>query len=250
MIKFFRKIRQQLLSQNRVSKYLLYAIGEIILVMIGILLALQVNNWNTHRQKSEKEKNYLVEIKENLISDTTQINEALEFNARKREAIDSCFIELSSPETPHNRMAAIGARLSVLGSYSFFLPNDLGFSNMMSSDNVELIQNDSIRRKLSVYYNYDYKGTSQKRTVDITRSFVDYTDPLMATKERYKRFRNIELDLPSYSDIDIYKDPKIYSYLDLMSVTINYQDGLLNYKKEEVTSLLNEIDKELDIEHD
>ncbi|SKB88672.1 DUF6090 family protein, partial [Maribacter arcticus] len=55
MIKFFRKIRQQLLTENKFSKYLLYAIGEIVLVMVGILLALQVNNWNELRKKEEAE---------------------------------------------------------------------------------------------------------------------------------------------------------------------------------------------------
>ena len=54
MIKFFRKIRQNLLSENKFSKYLIYAIGEIILVVIGILIALQINNWN------ESEKNQVV----------------------------------------------------------------------------------------------------------------------------------------------------------------------------------------------
>ncbi len=58
MIKFFRKIRKNLLSENKFSKYLLYAIGEIALVMIGILLALQVSNWNTQRQ--EKQTNVLL----------------------------------------------------------------------------------------------------------------------------------------------------------------------------------------------
>lgn len=52
MIKFIRKMRQQLLSQNRFSMYMLYAIAEIVLVMIGILLALQVNNWNKNRQNN------------------------------------------------------------------------------------------------------------------------------------------------------------------------------------------------------
>ena len=46
MIKFFRKIRQRLLTENKFSKYLLYAFGEILLVVIGILIALQINNWN------------------------------------------------------------------------------------------------------------------------------------------------------------------------------------------------------------
>ncbi|MBT8306228.1 MAG: hypothetical protein KJN85_04770, partial [Maribacter sp.] len=50
MIKFFRKIRQQLLIENRTGKYLLYAIGEIVLVVIGILIALQINNWNEEKK--------------------------------------------------------------------------------------------------------------------------------------------------------------------------------------------------------
>ena len=54
MIKFFRKIRQQLLTENRFSKYLLYAIGEIVLVVIGILIALQINNWNEKRKQEDK----------------------------------------------------------------------------------------------------------------------------------------------------------------------------------------------------
>ena len=69
MIKFFRKIRQKLLSENKFSKYLIYAIGEIILVMIGILLALQVNNWNEERKQKQKEIVNLIAIKEDLEHD-------------------------------------------------------------------------------------------------------------------------------------------------------------------------------------
>jgi hypothetical protein len=56
MIKFFRKIRQNLLSENKLSKYLLYAIGEIMLVMIGILLALSINNWNENKKTISLER--------------------------------------------------------------------------------------------------------------------------------------------------------------------------------------------------
>ena len=66
MIKFFRKIRQNLLSEGKTGKYLKYAIGEIILVVIGILIALSINNWNENQklQKSKTEyyKQLLVEI--------------------------------------------------------------------------------------------------------------------------------------------------------------------------------------------
>lgn len=59
MIKFFRKIRQQLLTENKLSKYLMYALGEVVLVVIGILIALQINNWN-ERQKVKHEKEVLI----------------------------------------------------------------------------------------------------------------------------------------------------------------------------------------------
>ncbi|MFC4269693.1 DUF6090 family protein [Polaribacter marinivivus] len=66
MIKFFRKIRQKLLVDNRFNKYLLYAIGEIILVVIGILIALQINNWNTNRIEKNKNKELLIKLTKEL----------------------------------------------------------------------------------------------------------------------------------------------------------------------------------------
>ena len=62
MIKFFRKIRQRLLSENKFGIYLTYAIGEIVLVVIGILIALQINNWNEAKKTQEKERQVLTEI--------------------------------------------------------------------------------------------------------------------------------------------------------------------------------------------
>lgn len=69
MIKFFRTIRQNLLSQNKVSKYLLYAIGEILLVVIGILIALNINNANEKRKNKEKITSILLEIQKDLKTD-------------------------------------------------------------------------------------------------------------------------------------------------------------------------------------
>ena len=67
MINFFRKIRHNLLSDNKVIKYLLYAIGEILLVLIGILLALQVNNWNENRKERVIELKTLSEMQAALV---------------------------------------------------------------------------------------------------------------------------------------------------------------------------------------
>ncbi|MEH6619279.1 DUF6090 family protein [Maribacter arcticus] len=66
MIKFFRKIRQQLLIENKTGKYLKYAIGEIVLVVIGILIALQVNSWNEYRINSHLELQYLKRLERDM----------------------------------------------------------------------------------------------------------------------------------------------------------------------------------------
>ena len=69
MIKFFRKIRQKLLVENRFNKYLLYASGEIILVVIGILIALQINNWNEKRSTEKHFQKILIEMRKDLETD-------------------------------------------------------------------------------------------------------------------------------------------------------------------------------------
>ena len=70
MIKFFRKIRQRLLTENKFNKYFLYAIGEIVLVVIGILIALQINNWNDNQKDQKQARTYLKGIIQDLRVDT------------------------------------------------------------------------------------------------------------------------------------------------------------------------------------
>ena len=94
MIKFFRHIRRQLLGEGKTGKYLKYAIGEILLVMVGILLALQVNNWNEKRLEALQEKTTLsnlnTEFKENL-KNLDSINKYLLKTISATETIFSMF---------------------------------------------------------------------------------------------------------------------------------------------------------------
>mgnify|MGYP000005817841 CR=1 FL=1 len=79
MIKFFRKIRQNLLSEGKTGKYFKYAVGEIILVVIGILIALQINNWNEQRKARIYEKELYSRIIMNLQLDEKRINHYLKY---------------------------------------------------------------------------------------------------------------------------------------------------------------------------
>jgi uncharacterized membrane protein YgaE (UPF0421/DUF939 family) len=88
MIKFFRKIRQSLLIENKLSRYLLYAIGEIVLVVIGILIALQVNNWNEGRKELAKSHEILREIAENLEYNNAQFLQEIKEEEAVVKSID------------------------------------------------------------------------------------------------------------------------------------------------------------------
>ena len=74
MIKFFRKIRQRLLSENRFSKYLIYAIGEIVLVVIGILIAIQLNEWRNDTLNTKQRQNVLSALQKDFKSNIAQLD--------------------------------------------------------------------------------------------------------------------------------------------------------------------------------
>ena len=79
MIKFFRRIRKQLLTENKFSKYLLYAIGEIVLVVVGILIALSINNWNEWKKERIKEREILIDMAENLETNIKALDDDIEY---------------------------------------------------------------------------------------------------------------------------------------------------------------------------
>jgi len=74
MIKFFRKIRQKMLPENKFSKYLIYAIGEIILVVIGILIAIQLNEWRNDKANANQKQNVLLALKSEFETNLTQLD--------------------------------------------------------------------------------------------------------------------------------------------------------------------------------
>ena len=105
MLRFFRQIRQRLLTDNKFSKYLLYAVGEILLVVIGILIALQINNWNEWRKDREKEREVLYELKENLQRNIEDLNRTLEQARRFNSSRTIVFSALENFSPYHDTLA-------------------------------------------------------------------------------------------------------------------------------------------------
>ena len=81
MIKFFRKIRQNMIKENKASKYLLYAIGEIVLVVIGILIAISINNWNENNKLAKKETTLLISLQKEIEANINILKFNIEYNS-------------------------------------------------------------------------------------------------------------------------------------------------------------------------
>lgn len=161
----FRKIRKALLSQNRFSKYLFYAIGEIILVVIGILLALQINTWNQEKNNKNEEQFYLNKLQVNLVQDTVYLSNRmrqLNFTLDSLTSLEVLLRDKKLKEFTNENMFR-----SLIGLFRF-QPQTSTFDNLISTGKLELISNQSIVDSLFNYYNDLNNYTNQQLAADET----------------------------------------------------------------------------------
>lgn len=159
MINFFRKIRQRLLTENlttgqagKSSKYLFYAIGEVLLVVIGILIALQINNWNEESKDKTRLQSHYKELKEELSYDLIQIEQHL----KNLDSIDNHGLHirafLNKELTPIDTTQLKRAFLSA-GFYVVFDASSVAYDNLVSSGDINMMTNNNLKRKLGDFHN-------------------------------------------------------------------------------------------------
>lgn len=149
MIKFFRNIRKKLAAENKTAAYSRYAIGEIILVVIGILIALQINNWNEQRKETKELKEYLNKISNNVKQDI----EHVERLKTRRDTIRARAIRtskaLKNQDFSNIEIFLKGNR--VFNEF-YFIPDKSGFEALKSSPFLGKINNTKVDSLLSLYY--------------------------------------------------------------------------------------------------
>ena len=148
MIKFFRKVRQKLLSENKFSKYLLYAIGEIVLVVIGILIALQINTWNTERIAKKEEQIILKQLKSEFRTNLNQLNEKIDLHD-KLITSGQRILEFIDGEQVIQNQDSLNSILSNTLPAPTFDPINGVTNDIINSGKLYLIQNDSLRQLIS-----------------------------------------------------------------------------------------------------
>ena len=256
MIKFFRKIRQKMLTENKFNKYLLYAIGEIILVVIGILIALQINTNSENHKKRAFEITILKNIKEDILADKLDCELNLQYLivefTNEQRLLDFLFSENMQPTDSISFVDALG--IDLLTEF-----HKASFNNLQNND-VGLITNNNLYKEMTRYYdfyaaalqdlenNHDYTNTYDDKFIYFRKHFT-VIDKITKTKlgsgintwkQEFKRY-NFKI-----KNVDSMKKDEEYKITLAESIHINglkisfYQQFL-----EKIEALNKAIDSEL-----
>jgi len=151
MIKFFRRIRQDLLSSNKTSQYFKYAFGEIVLVVLGILIALSINNWNENRINNRKQEDYLIGLKNDLSVQTKLFD-------LTNQMIDQVIFEGEELLKAYNlkgdftSIDDLNKKLTSLMYTQSFPEISTTFKELNSTGQFNLVKNKELRSEIIDYY--------------------------------------------------------------------------------------------------
>ncbi|WP_338732043.1 DUF6090 family protein [Mangrovimonas cancribranchiae] len=172
MINFFRKIRQNLLTENKFSKYLIYAIGEIILVVIGILIALAINNSNQNRVIQEKEQTYLNGLREEFQISKVKLSKLIEVNKSNFHGAKKLLEYIGNKNESPSEIQFSELLLNTFSSDISFNPNNSLLSEMISSGSLKDISNTDLRIKLTNWISTIDDISKQESELGIQREKV------------------------------------------------------------------------------
>jgi len=153
MIKFFRKIRYKLMSENKTGKYFTYAIGEIVLVVIGILIALSINNWNENVKSHATEIKILKELKLALKQDLFNIKINVRSYDEVNRALDIIKEQLQLDEPTNDSLGYAFSK----SLFNNSVAPTIGPYETLKSKGLDLISNDSLRQDIINVYEMAYK---------------------------------------------------------------------------------------------
>jgi hypothetical protein len=253
MIKLFRNIRQNLINEGKTSKYFKYAIGEIILVVIGILIALSVNNWSQDNKDRKLGEDYLLRIHRDLVQDTISFRQIITSNNALREDIKRLF------DTLYHGVHNI-KQVKYMGSIydraldQVFSPNDNTYKGMINLGTLGLIQNIELKEEIvDLYSEYDQKrglftGIGQWMITVATAETIQ-TDFIKFNDGVSDIFTAPEmLNENDFAFLNDKEDPRFKMFVKAISATAFNQSASNGYYLELINScdtVLQHIDQEL-----
>ena len=255
MIKFFRRIRYDLLEKNKAGQYFKYAIGEIVLVVIGILIALSINNLNEDRILRIKEQTYLKGLQSEFLASQMKLDTLIEVNMQNYKAAKELIAVLDADPGPEQE-----ERLSKLGFTSFafeiaYNPNNAVLNEMISSGSLRDITNDELRIHLASWGSFLESVKLQEQDLRIQREKVrdmlrrenasirtifDQTGistGVMGVSKAEENFSNLEVMQSREFENNV---------LTFILTSINTQEEHYLHLMEEIRTILSMIEREMD----
>ncbi len=233
-MKFFRKIRQRLINEGKLKRYLLYAIGEILLVMIGISLAFQLDNWNDDRINQNAEIRFYENIKEQIIDDQELITSQREYNNHYMAQFKYANEIIEAND--RSKIDTLAVIVGNLTQYSDFDKEGNIYETMVNSGQIKLLRNHEIVngiRELEELYHYTNRMESIHYDA-MMNHVVKAINPVL-----------------KFATTEIKKPDAVYSYefqnlvIVLMKV-MDEKEMVYNNTLEEINRVLNLIDEELE----
>ena len=188
MLKVFRNIRRQLFIEKRFSKYLIYAIGEIVLVVLGILIALQINNWNANNVKKQEEKRSYTNIRQQIVDDKIDLQKEKKINIYFSLAYQYANkIILAQDRSKTDSLVLITMGLS---QYSDFNRNSNIYETLVNSGDLKLLKNADITSSIQqLETTYIYVNKLENMHWEI---IINELSPLLRGVINYATFKAVK----------------------------------------------------------
>ena len=237
MIPFFRKIRKTLADDNKPLKYLRYAIGEIVLVVIGILIALQINNWHNNNVEKRVEKEILNEILVNLGADLQNIEIKKKENDLyfKHNQLVLDHLKNKTPLTD-----SLKHYYSYLYGFGNFQPMTVAYEDLKSRG-LNIIKNQAIRKEISELYEYKYYFMVEDIRQAIENIQTIHKNQIITkliTKSSYASAQPINL-------VALQNDIQFQETLKNIAFSRRWTNNRLDEGKEEILKVIKKIENEL-----
>ena len=238
MLRFFRKMRNTLIPESRFGRYFFYALGEILLVVIGILIALQVNNWNTHRKNHQLERVILQDMSDNLMADVNDLH----YNIKKDSLIVSgigFLTEYIISKKPYND--SLAEYFGSAAGFTNFINNTTALESLRSLG-FGYISNKSLRTAILKYYDHTVNNTVRVESDILDHFQQNLVEPFMVKHFYYSSMNKpaIPVNYPSLCTS--------HTYQSLLATKKEYLKwDIRNFREciREAMALNNSIQKEL-----
>jgi len=233
MIKFFRKIRRNLLLENKTGKYFKYAIGEIILVMVGILLALQINNWNETKKEQAITNKYLSGFVSDLEKDRAQLDNLINVRKKQSTSAKALLIMIETNEYDHE---SFYSHFYYLFPFHRFTPNSNTLEEVLNSSHLRFITDEDIKNRLLDLRNsykriilneeHVYEDKSVYQYSALTMNHIEFNGlfiadtgfPMEKREESFSKSKDVEV---YKKDADYFmKDRHFKSFINLLDFNL------------------------------